>query len=243
MKKILIVLAIASITTNANAQWFLGGSLGFNLTKSETEININDVITDHNAKTTNIGFAIASKFGYYFNEKFALGLSFSTGINLTSINPLNILIDPFGNTAYEYQSFSILWRINPLVRYSVFTHKRFSLILEGSIGAGKEELKQTYTCGDHKNVRRNSVIGIGVLNVTPILSFKLTDCLQLEAELNFLNLGYNIDITTVKEGAYKTKTTIHDFNIGFNSSSILVMSQFTIGAVYKFCPKKSKQKE
>ena len=118
--------------------------------------------------------------------------------------------------------------------------------MEGSVGIGGEQYKEDYThpvSSVKYQEDRQSTIGIGVLNITPILGFKLSEHFQLEAGLNFLNLGYNIDIinrtlkTTdidQKEEISKTKTIKHDFNIGFNSSSILVVSQLTIGVIYKF---------
>ena len=235
MKKIFILLAIIFIAVNLNAQWFVGGKVGLNVKDSKYEAD-NDKI----ANATNIGFHIAPKGGYYLNEKLALGLSFSMGANFRKISgEIN---------EYESHSVSVPWRINPFVRYSVFTYKKFALILEGSVGVGGEHYKETFTYPQYtpiidKHERIYSIIGIGVLNVTPILGFKLSERFQLEAGLNFLNLGYNIDITerteksidiSGNEESFKTKSINHDFNIGFNSSSILVVSQLTIGVIYKF---------
>ena len=115
------------------------------------------------------------------------------------------------------------------------------MILEGSIGIGGEQYKGnlTYIESAYRQDLRRSTIGIGVLNVAPVLGFTLSDHFQLEAKLNFLNVGYNIDIIDITDidtdgGDIKSKTVKHDLNIGFNSSSILVMSQLTIGVIYKF---------
>ena len=218
---------------NVNAQWFIGGKIGLNIKSSETTDDTNNTL-----KSTIIGFSIAPKGGYYFNEKLALGLSFSVGTNF-----LNVSNDFFPQ---EKVDISIPWRIRPFVRYSVFAYKNFSLILEGSTGIGGEQLHEKSEFPYHditKIEKQASTIGIGVINVTPILGLKLSDHFQLEAGLNFLNLGYNIDISNRfekitneigAETSNKTKTINHDFNIGFNSSSILVVSQLTIGVIYKF---------
>jgi len=234
MKKIFILLAITCIAVNVNAQWFVGGKLALNI--KDSNIKMDDEII---MNATVIGFHIAPKGGYYFNEKCALGLSFSVGTNFRK--------ESTEFQRHQFRDISVPWCINPFVRYSVFTYKKFSLILEGSIGVGGEHYKETRTYGGHimSNLEKKySIIGIGVINVTPILGFKLSDRFQLEAGLNFLNLGYNIDITdriekticttTGKEETVNTKFIDHDFNIGFNSSGILVMSQLTIGVIYKF---------
>jgi hypothetical protein len=79
---------------------------------------------------------------------------------------------------------------------------------------------------------------VNVVNITPILGFKLTDHFQLETGLNFLNLGYSIGITTEKhttgDETFKTNGTTHHFNTVFNSFNILSISQLTIGVIYKF---------
>jgi len=238
MKKIFILLAITVMAVNVNAQWFIGGKIGLNVKNSHTIMDENPNAT---ISTTSTGFSIAPKGGYYFNEKFALGLGFSVGANFKNVSNEN---DYPEYQISKSQGITVPWRINPFVRYSVFTYKKFSLILEGSVGIGGEQYKEDNThLYNFKRYQKRNILGIGVLNITPILGFKLSDHFQLEAGLNFLNLGYNIDIINSLdkitnevgvESSYKTKTINHDFNIGFNSSSILVVSQLTIGVIYKF---------
>jgi hypothetical protein len=221
-KKTLIIIAIALITVTANAQWFIGGGLGLRVRNSKSVAD-EKLFSDETA----IGFSIAPKGGYYFNEKFAIGLSFLTGYEHQKTSKM--LMDyPM---AIERNIFQ--WRISPFVRYSVFTYKKFSLILEGTTGVGGSYLVQDFKGYDNLN-RRSFLLGIGVINVAPVLGYKLTEHLQLEAGLYFLNLGYNIGIANYIEGDNKTTYTTHEFNIGFNSSNIFVVSQLTIGAIYKF---------
>ena len=230
MKKLFIILVITCIAFNSNAQWFIGGQLGLNVSEEKN--------TNGAGNPGTFGFVIAPKSGYYFNEKLAIGLSFSVGANFYGSGTLFV----------SHSEGSVSWRVNPFVRYSILTYKRFSLILEGSTGVGGVHQKIVRKSGDvigsmSTNEQKYSTIGIGVINIIPILGFKLTDHFQLEAGLNFLNLGYNIDIINT-EITYiapfeetrhnKTKTIRHDLNIGFNSSSILTLSQLTIGVIYKF---------
>jgi len=222
MKKILITLTITLIAINVNAQWFMGGGTGLNI--KDTKTTTDKIIETYE---TTIGFSVAPKGGYYFNEKLALGLSFAVGANFVNAEPSRTSI-------IKDQSTSVRWRINPFIRYSIFTYKKFSIILEGSVGVGEEYVKYARMYNDGSNIEGKQLsIGIGVLNVAPILGYKLSDHFQLEAGLYFLNLGYNIDIITDKLTS-KPGIINHDFNIGFNSSSILSVSGLTIGAIYKF---------
>jgi len=224
---LILLFAFCFLPSTLNAQWFVGGGLGINVKQSEAETN-----NINTAKNTTIGFSISPKGGYYFNEKFAVGLNFSVGYNF---------YDYFDNTNMnqKHHTSAFLWRANPFTRYSVFTYKKFSLILEGSIGVGGSQATETRSDFNNNIKYNTSVLTIGVFNITPLLGFKLNDHFQFEAGLNFLNLGYNIDIsnsTQEREGFTKTNSTniSHDFNIGFNSSSIFSISQLTFGVLYKF---------
>ena len=221
MKKIFIILAVIFIAADLNAQWFLGGEIG--LSVSNENENTVMVGMDRIIHKTEVGFVIAPKGGYYFNEKLALGLSFHVG-------PSFVIDESDKDT--KYREYSVNWSVYPFVRYSVFTYKRFSLILEGYTGIGGAHF--FWKLGDDKTEKGLRTLAIGVVNVTPILSFNLTERLQFEAGLHFLNIGYNIDIAKGEVGIYNTDYIKHDLNIGFNSSSILVMTQLRVGVIYKF---------
>ena len=237
MKKALVFVATVFITVNANAQWFMGGYLGVSA-KNEEESRQYD-FEHYKIKTNEFGFTIAPRSGYYFNEKFALGLSLSFHVGTfhkiepsVSFNGLNGEIDTRGHT-FNYG-------VSPFVRFSVFTYKKISIQLETSIGIGYEEGKQSFlhTLTDTKSEFTHSVIDINVLNVTPIVSFKLSKHFQLEAGLYFLNLGYSINIQSEPNDnvgvSYKRTSTTHNFNTAFNSSNILAINWLRIGAIYKF---------
>jgi hypothetical protein len=75
VKGFAITIVLFAVSVNANAQWVMGGEVGLNVRNE----NANDLINDRNYTFTSIGFKVAPNGGYYFNEKFALGLSFSVG--------------------------------------------------------------------------------------------------------------------------------------------------------------------
>jgi hypothetical protein len=218
MKKILMIIIVTFVTVNLNAQWFIGGNVG---------LRVVDRKSSPSDQMTEIGFDIASKAGYYFNEKLAVGLNFSIGYEYYK--------RPSGSPAsFSIWMDAIQWSACPFVRYSVFTYKKFAVVLEGSTGVGGRYIGSGFDRGDDfypDHQVRFSTLGIRVLNVAPILSYNLSDHFQLEAGLYFLNLGYNIDIIGNKGD---NKIMVHDFNIGFRSSSIISVGSLTIGAIYKF---------
>jgi len=220
-------MAILFIASNLNAQWFLGGEIGLNVNNSAVNIVENNI--DRTRNRTEVGFLIAPKAGYYFNKKFALGLNLSVGSAFR--------IDASSPRSIKYKEYFANWGVFPFVKYTVFTYKKFHLVLEGRTGVGGRY--SFYKIGEDKIEKGYNVLAIGVFNITPILGFNLNEHLLFEAGLNFLNIGYNIDIlireTNNPFTSYYVKNSItHDFNIGFNSSSILVLTQLKFGVVYKF---------
>jgi len=189
-------------------------------------------------KFNKVGFLIAPKVGYYFNEKLAVGCIIAIGPDFIKASGKDLTREN------KYRTYSVNWSVSPFVRYSVFTYKKFFVALEGRTGVGGSHSFWKYE--NLKTKKGFTTIAIGVINITPVLGFNLTDHLQIEAGLHFLNVGYNIDIVKGKEyhvsyseseiviGERKRNATTHDVNIGFNSSSILVVSQLKFGVIYKF---------
>jgi hypothetical protein len=207
----------------------VGGGIGLNLNFDKIKNSSDVEWYNRTYNRTNVGFTIAPKFGYYCNDRFAFGLNCSVGYNYLGFSTI--------------KNHNILWSVNPFVRFTTFTYKNFSLILEGGSSVGG--LHPFWNVSDEKMKKENSTLAFGVLNITPILCFKLTEHLQLETEVSFLSIGYNIDIIqrdlmSVTEGEFTMKEVTHNFNIGLNSSSILAMTQLRVGVIYKFNKKGGK---
>jgi hypothetical protein len=214
MKKITIIIAIIFIAVSLNAQFFIGGEFGVNA--RTYEVKNNDNITQ---ESVDLYISLSPKGGYYFNDKFALGLSFSL------IPHLNATQTGSDNLTW---STSLGWKFAPFVRFHVLTIKKFFFMLEGDISIGG-----LHTVGSN-NKSAPFTLNIGVINVAPYIGYKLTDKIQLEARLNFLKLGYNISIETDKSGSYKTVRTQHYFSHGFNTFDITNLGALTVGAIFKF---------
>ena len=230
MKKITIIMLITFIASSANAQWFLGGNVGISATVEESA-GAPAIPGAKKERDYLVGLAVAPKFGYCFNEKTAAGVEVSFGLTTGKITEM--VYNPYYGNYYpvSYDGLVFNWRLAPFLRYAVFTHKKFSLMLEGTVGIGG--VHATFSI-DYPFPKDYSIIGIGIINMVPVLAYKLTDRLQLEAVLNFINLGYNIDIHLVPDGSGKASYLQHDLNIGFNAKSVFVMSQLTVGVIYKF---------
>jgi hypothetical protein len=125
---------------------------------------------------------------------------------------------------------AFLWGVNPFARYSVFTHNKFALVLEGSIGLGGINSSIKYGSGKpHKNP---SVLTVNAINIAPYLVYNFTDHLIFETGLHFLDFGYNIAITKDKDAG--TTETNHKFGLNFDTSNVLTLARVKVGVLFKF---------
>ena len=96
MKKILFIIALVSTAMVSNAQWWVGGNVGY-------MYEGNNGITPNEISVSPIG-------GYSFNEHWGVGL----GLSITDrfgkdANVFGFGINPFARfTAFTYEGFSIL---------------------------------------------------------------------------------------------------------------------------------------
>ena len=218
MKKIFMIFAILFIAVTVNAQLFLGGEFGLQVKNDRTKT------AGVSKLTNNIDsgrFMVAPTFGYYINDKLAVGLRTGVGVEFV-VNKTNKTKD---------RANRVIWDIFPYVKYHVFTHKKFSIVLEGGLGfGGVHELAKH---GKDKVVKGPSIFLVHVFNVAPVLEFKLADHWHLYTALHFLDLGYDIAITKPNPKV-KTTQTRHDFRMIFDADDAWVLTNLTIGVYYKF---------
>lgn len=107
MKKIILSAAMMLAAVSfANAQWFIGGSVGVQTTKNNEDASITN-------------YYVSPRFGYILNEKWMLGLGLGYTGTVTKSNGLKI------NTNF--------FNFAPYARYTACELGRFSLAFEGDI--------------------------------------------------------------------------------------------------------------
>lgn len=78
MKKLFLFITLACISIAANAQAYVGGTLGISVAHASTD----------GASATNSAFGITPEAGYYFNETWAVGASL--GVKYQSVSDTGI---------------------------------------------------------------------------------------------------------------------------------------------------------
>lgn len=184
MKKIIAATFVAMCSLSANAQIWVGGSVGFSKFDKEGQ---NGSFSKSNNTPTQLYFG--PKVGYDFNDKWAVGLAFdySSGDNKTTYD---------GSSSHgleEINASSDEFLVTPFVRYTFAKSGIVSFYVDGgvSIGWGKEKDKRHYDDNnDNRDVhdsecRKTNSFDIGL---RPGMLIDLSDNVALELNLGFL--GY-----------------------------------------------------
>lgn len=113
MKKIMMTLVIALSAITANAQWYLGGSVGVASVKNGSA----------DAETV---YKFVPEIGYTINNEWAIGVAL--GYQKGACDLLNGSFGQDTNTE--------LLQISPYARYSVVRNKFVNVFIDGGVGLG-----------------------------------------------------------------------------------------------------------
>jgi len=138
----------------------------------------------------------------------------------------NKTIDPNDPTNERYNKYSSeIWAFQVFGRYKLLGLgiENLSLLVQGLIGIQGNYDKQTVNEITTKYPGGTAYS----INARPVLSYKLSDRLDVLAYCDFLTLGYSYQTQKRTDNDYKSKN--HSFDLGFNS-----FSNLSIGFIYKF---------
>ena len=222
MKKVFLLIMVAVLgMATANAQWYLGGSLGF-------RSNTYDPDVDGAKKGKVTAFSIVPEIGYSLTDKVDLGISI--GFTSTKFKDTNVDFMFLGEQVEldGVKEFTITgWEVAPYIRYNLVQFGNFSLLGKASIDIEGGKMKNKIEGGDDEELKYTAF----GFNIKPVLKYTLSEKFDLLADLNFLSLGFNQ--TNVKDGA-----TVTDFGLNVDSNDVANIgggsTPFTIGFAFKF---------
>ena len=219
MKKVIIsfVVLVAAICSS-NAQVFVGGELGMGFSGGNTKYGNTTV---DSPSTLSVRFS--PKVGFYLNDNFAIGVEVLVGTSVENDKAVN----------NETKDTELEWGIAPFARLSVLEFGKFSVWFEGAAGVlGTSSKSKT----GNTTVDLPSTLSAG-LSVAPLLSYSLTERINLEMDLNFLSLGIGTTTRTTKvSGSDDIKRNNTYFGVGVDSNNVFLddLGAVTIGFIYKF---------
>lgn len=220
MKKILLFLAIIIAASTVNAQLFIGGGVGFDRIGGSTKIGSTTV---NNPSVFTIQFA--PKVGFYLNDDFALGVSL--GVMNSSVTEPEDDIEIVNN--------ELRFTAAAFARYRLIGNDKVSLLLDGEIGGGKISSK---TKRGSTTMQGNPTL-LFSFGVTPVISYSISDRLDIEASSDFLRFGFTMLTDTDLDNADFKDTTTH-FGLGVNALTPnldigrMVPPLLTVGVTFKF---------
>jgi opacity protein-like surface antigen len=160
MKKLFITIAFVAAAFFAQAQLFVGGSLGFDQTKDSPD----NPLVEKNTK-----FSVLPTVGYMFADNMGVGADFG----MTFEKDEYVVGDEEKTTDFV---------IAPYFRYVFAEIDNFKFY-----GDLRLDLKFGKVKADGADDVKTSTVGFGVV---PGLSYDLTDNISMVATLNVLRLGY-----------------------------------------------------
>ena len=191
MKKILLMAAFAVATLTANAQFYIGGSLGFNSSSDKYNAAPTEITTS--------AITIAPEVGYTLNEKWGIGLAFDVAFNNNKRET--------AGTSVENNSTTI--GVKPYARYQALQWGKANIFVDGGINFGMTSRK------DWK-----SSMDLGVF-VTPGIAYQISDCISIVGKINNLfAFGFHKDDVPDVAGTPDAPTRINanlaasGFNVG-----------------------------
>lgn len=220
MKKGFLVLALLATGMIANAQFYLGGSFGLNVSSGKTSVE-----SEEEKDPTRFGLTVSPNIGWIVGDKWEIG----GYINLSSYKTTSYSYDA-NHEESESEAKSFSWNVSPYARFKAFEANKFAVLIEGAVNVGSS--KNTYDEGD-ETIEEPASLSYGI-NFRPMLTYSLNENIRLETGLNFLGFGFNGTFSKEDEDGVTTKTSSHSFGLNVDSKNVVSVSDITIGFVYIF---------
>jgi outer membrane protein len=208
--KIILIVIFVLFPFILNAQVFLGGNFGLNM--SGGNLDNGNIKTD---KPSTVSFNISPMVGKFLSENVAVGALIDFSFSQTN-----------NNGAPEVINSSSTIGITPFLRYYAIRIDKFSIFGQGNVGFSYSG-SMSKVDGTSTNGPKTSTLS---LTVMPGLAYDVSSKLSLETNINFLNFGLNYSV--VKSGSDKNRTV--NFGVGAGLSNIVTVGTISIGAIYKF---------
>jgi len=216
MKKLVFIFCFVLATAiSANAQYFAGGSFGFNTTGGKVKYDGNS--TDKASTTT---FAFSPKVGYVLSENFCVGLQ----LNLSTRK-----VTTPGTPDDEVDK-SFTFGLTPFARYYAVRINKLALFAQGNIGFSTTKTKEKVGSTSNDGPTTN-VFGF---NVHPGISYDLNDRVSLEAVIGGFNFGFTSAVEKEEIAGETQKDITNTFGLGVDLNNIATTGFITIGAIVKF---------
>ncbi len=175
-----MTLVAVAMATTMNAQYYVGGNLGFGTRTDKTVAN---------TETTKTNFSINPEFGMALNDQLGIGLelSFGTTSNKTEVTGV-------GSTKSTTTDFGI----KPYVRYQALQWGKANIFVDGGL---------EFATSSAEGMKADTKLG---LFVTPGVAFNVSDKWSIVAKLeDVFTFGYHKEAVADVAGAPDAPSSIN----------------------------------
>ena len=242
MKKIVFTLAFVALTVAANAQFILGGSLGFNTTGGNYNIASTSLTHEYDMPATKtVDLTIAPAISYVLNEKMQIGLGINYNLNTRTNygSSLAYYNDKEDWTKLRTSSFGIA----PYFRYYFANAGKFSFFCEATLGL-------TFTPRSYSHVYSNYLATIDsesdgpskttdiAFTIVPGVNYRINQHLSADCYIDLAGLYFSHSATKNYVGDDVVSTdSYNNFGLLCNASAQTINAHFNafrIGFNYHF---------
>lgn len=211
MKRIAFIsFLILSTFFTTKAQYFVGGSLGFNYAGGK--LDDGNTIEDKTSTTT---FSFAPKGGFFISDKVAIGLQLGLMSQKEKIPGV-----------IERVNYTQTYGITPFGRYYALRLNKFALFAQADLGLYFGSTKNTVGSTTNKGPKTTTIS----FNAFPGIAYDLNETIALEAIIG----GFNFGISRSSEKLNDNKDIDTNIGFGVNMNSIVTSGAITIGAIVRF---------
>lgn len=168
-KTTFLFFAIIAFTTVSNAQYYAGGTFGFNSYGYNKD--------EGNTKSDYPSYMLSPYIGYQYSEQFSFGGIFSYSGN-------SQILKKSDTDSKAKQKFTH-GELGAFARYTLLSHNQFKVHAQASLSVGLGGNKSII---DGKSEKGASISTVK-LGVKPYLTYSISNKLNIEASLNMLDFG------------------------------------------------------
>ena len=230
MKKAILTIAVAAFAFAANAQFIIGGEIGFNTTGGSDNYEANSPATAFSVpNTATNSLTIAPVISYVINDKMQVGLEFD--IITSSAKNYTFAAYAVDKEAWAKTSTSS-FAIAPYFRYYFATAGNFSFFCQAQLGYGWSPRTKNSTFSnvtgtdvstDAKGTTSMSAINLGI---TPGVNYRINEHFSADLFIDLAGLSFT-HAATKNYGALTTSGWDDDFLVntdvtntfGFNANA------------------------
>lgn len=208
MKKLFITLALVAFAMTANAQWILGGQLGFNTTSGTYTQEAAPTWNTPNTKTTS--FTIAPTISYVLNEKMQIGLSL--GYDMLTNTNYTAAAYALNQEAWAKTTAS-MFSIAPYFRYYFAQAGKFNFFCEAALEFG---IIQRSNHHDYSNVplasydntyKGNLSTSVLALTIVPGVNYRISNHWSADCYIDLAGLAF-------------THTSVKTYGVGTDADAL-----------------------